>query len=86
MNCCGKKRTKARIQPQPSVEGTTADGMQTLVVARNWVQFRYDGKTALTAVGPISRQRYRFSFPGAVVDVDARDAAAIGAVPHLSRM
>jgi hypothetical protein len=37
------------------------------------VQFEYVGRTALTAVGPVSGKRYRFDHPGAVIVVDSRD-------------
>jgi hypothetical protein len=47
------------------------------------VQFEYVGSTALTTVGPVTGQRYRFERPRARVAVDARDANAIAAVPNL---
>jgi len=49
-------------------------------------QFEYTGATALTAVGPITGRRYRFSAPGAIVEVDERDAPSLAAVPHLRRI
>jgi hypothetical protein len=47
------------------------------------VQFEYFGKTALTAIGPISGKRYRFDRPGAVVPVDPRDRPGLARVPGL---
>jgi hypothetical protein len=47
--------------------------------------FRYTGATALTVVGPITGRRYRFIAPGAVLEVDSRDAPSLATVPHLSR-
>ena len=49
------------------------------------VVFEYIGKTALTAIGPISGRHYRFSRPGAILEVDPRDSASLAAVPHLRR-
>jgi hypothetical protein len=48
--------------------------------------FRYHGSTALTAIGPVSGRRYRFSSAGAVVAVDGRDAPSLAGVPHLRRL
>jgi hypothetical protein len=47
--------------------------------------FEYIGKTALTAIGPASGRHYRFSHPGAIVAVDARDSASLETVPNLRR-
>ena len=48
--------------------------------------FEYCGSTALTAMGPVTGRSYRFERPRARVAVDARDAAAIAAVPNLRRI
>ena len=47
--------------------------------------FEYAGTTALTAVGAITGRRYRFDRPGAIVDVDLRDASSLAGVPQLRR-
>jgi hypothetical protein len=39
----------------------------------------------MTVIGPATGSRYRFGQPGAKVVVDARDAAALSAVPNLRR-
>jgi hypothetical protein len=48
--------------------------------------FQYLGKTALTAVGPVSGRHYRFSQPGAIVEVDFRDRGALATVPNLRQV
>lgn len=48
-----------------------------------YAYFRYTGKTALTAYGPISGRSYRFERTGAVVAVDPRDRRSLAAVPSL---
>ena len=47
--------------------------------------FEYVGKTALTAIGPVSGRHYRFSHPGAVVEVDLRDSTSLAALPNLRK-
>lgn len=65
--------------------GTRAISSETapLAIRRYAVQFEYFGKTALTAIGPISGKRYRFDRPGAVVPVDPRDRPGLARVPGL---
>ena len=84
--CCGKKRTVAVAGWQNANNPTGSVGMPILVFAPKSIQFRYEGATAMTVVGPISQIRYRFGFPGAVVEIDERDAAALSAVPHVRRI
>ncbi|HYV46526.1 MAG TPA: hypothetical protein VFA20_16790 [Myxococcaceae bacterium] len=47
------------------------------------VSFRYTGAAAFTVVGPITGRRYRFIAPGAVLEVDSRDAPSLATVPRL---
>jgi hypothetical protein len=49
------------------------------------VRFVYTGSTRLVAEGPVTRRRYRFEHPGAVVEVDGRDAPSFAAIPNLRR-
>ena len=51
--------------------------------AASFASFQYVGSTALTVFGAASGTRYRFTAPGAIVRVDARDAASMSAVPNL---
>jgi hypothetical protein len=55
-------------------------------VQQQGTTFQYVGKTAITAVGPISRRQYRFGYPGAIVQVDPRDRASLAAVPNLRQI
>lgn len=87
MNCCGMKRLAPPATPAPPTPAPTEPGPVAPVAARPAsVSFQYTGATRLVAEGPISRQRYRFDAPGAVVGVDARDAAAFAAIPALRRL
>ena len=86
MGCCGGKNRFLRPR---TVESSTRDddsGRPAPRVERESVWFEYTGPTALTALGPITNHRYRFTVPGARVAVDARDAASITGVPHLKRV
>jgi hypothetical protein len=51
--------------------------------ARGVTEFRYTGRTSLTVAGPSTGMVYRFTAPGAVVRVDARDAVALRKIPVL---
>ena len=84
--CCGKKRTVAAVGPQNANNPSGGVAMPTLVFPPKSIHFRYEGTTAMTVVGPISQIRYRFGFPGAVVEIDGRDGAALSAVPHVRRI
>lgn len=86
MPCCGDKRRQITATPRNGVERMAAAGMEQQIVPSQTVQFRYEGKTALTVMGPITRLRYRFASPRAVLDVDTRDAPSVAAVPHLRRV
>jgi hypothetical protein len=48
--------------------------------------FQYVGKTAITAVSPMSGRQYRFGYPGAIVQVDPRDRASLAAIPNLRQL
>lgn len=47
------------------------------------IRFEYAGRTGLTVMGPATGRTYRFNAPGAVVEVDPRDAPQVAAVPRL---
>lgn len=81
MGCCGKNRSVARFAPVDETPRVTFTPPPTI----NAEYFEYVGKTALTAVGPVTRRRYRFAGPGAVVEVDGYDAPAMAGVPNLRR-
>ncbi len=48
--------------------------------------FQYIGGSGLTVQGPASKRLYRFASPGAIVTVDARDAASLARMPQLRRV
>ena len=80
MSCCGRPRPAAASYqpirhpgPPPAVSKSHAAT----------VAFVYTGPTRLQAEGPVTRRRYRFEHPGAVVDVDGRDAPSFAAIPNL---
>ena len=56
-------------------------GWQDECEAPAW--FEYVGRTALVLTGPFTGQRYRFTRPGARLEVDVRDRRALLAVPVL---
>jgi hypothetical protein len=66
-------RTSPKVAPVPAKrpESTTQVALQ------------YVGATGLTVFGGVTRTRYRFVGPGAVLRVDARDAPTMAAIPSL---
>jgi hypothetical protein len=50
---------------------------------RAMATFEYQGRTALTVVGPVTGQTYRFQAAGARLAVDLRDRPGLSAVPNL---
>jgi hypothetical protein len=52
----------------------------------NTIEFIYVGRTALTAIGPVTGASYRFNQPGARLQVDTRDAASMAQVPVLRQV
>ena len=81
MGCCGKNRPVARLAQVHETPRVTF----TPPATKSAEYFEYVGKTALTAVGPVTRRRYRFAGPGAIVEVDGYDAPAMTGVPNLRR-
>jgi hypothetical protein len=80
--CCGNSRMQvktnnpaARTARQPSPPPAPAR-----------VSFEYAGHTAMTVVGPISGNRYRFDQPGARVEVDNRDRALLASIRKLRQV
>jgi hypothetical protein len=73
------------IQSRPVSLSTRRVSFSRSPVAHQVAAFEYVGKTALTAIGPVSGRHYRFSHPGAIVEVDLRDSASLGAVPNLRK-
>lgn len=97
MSCCGKKRAEYQTTNQAdrlygpsrgvsSRELTSGDASPFRSVPVVTTYFEYTGNTGMTVQGPITRRRYRFSGPGARVEVDNRDASSVAGVPNLRRI
>jgi hypothetical protein len=84
MPCCGNGRARVAAALARSREPRPIPAVRP-APNRPAVVFEYLGQTALAVTGPITRVNYRFPAPGARVPVDASDAGAIAAVPHLRR-
>jgi len=84
-NCGSRSQRSAapHFGPAGSLGGT---GDARLEGTRAPIAFTYLGRTALTAIGPVTGASYRFAHPGARVNVDVRDAAAIEQIPVLHRI
>jgi hypothetical protein len=72
----------------PPGPGSMAQGRPVTLAGRPLdgrpkVTFEYTGKTAVAVIGGVSRLRYAFTKPGAMVEVDARDRASLAAIPNL---
>jgi hypothetical protein len=61
-------------------------GLAQTPVRLQSITFQYVGRTALTAVGPVSGRHYRFSQTGAMIEVDFRDRGALATVPNLRQI
>lgn len=85
MSCCGSRRQlSGHVPPRGHSMNTSSNTPEELIQTQ--VEFEYTGRTALTVMGPLTWQRYRFEKTGAIVSVDARDAAAMMVVPYLRRV
>lgn len=89
MACCGQRRQQMRNPAIPVRQtnnpGKTASPAE-VPVRQQSAAFQYIGKTALTAVGPVSGRHYRFSQAGAIVEVDFRDRSSLATVPNLRQI
>ncbi|MBV8900943.1 MAG: hypothetical protein JOY92_12625 [Verrucomicrobia bacterium] len=88
MACCGQRRQQAG-RPIPVRQANNpgpARSVSRPVAPSRTGAFQYFGKTALTVIGPVSRRHYRFSHPGAVVEIDLRDVPSLAVVPNLRQV
>lgn len=74
MSCCGKSRVQPIAMPR------------FVATPTGTVTFQYTGRTRLTVIGPITRQRYDFERTGARVVVDRRDSNSLSTVATLRRV
>ena len=88
MGCCGQKRQQvSRAMPvQRANNPALSNNLNRPAAQAPITAFQYVGKTGLTAVGPVSGRHYRFSYPGAIVEVNARDRASLATVPGLRQV
>lgn len=83
---CGSRSQRSALSPtghnapQPRTGDARSQGA-TLAG-----EFAYIGRTAMTAIGPVTGTSYRFTLPGARVRVDLRDAASLEQIPVLRRL
>jgi hypothetical protein len=68
--CCGRTRPVAQAP-------------RLAAPRRGGAALAYTGRTALTVTGPSTGVVYRFAGPGARLNVDPRDAAALLKIPVL---
>jgi hypothetical protein len=84
--CCGKSRAQFQATiPRLPPAGFAPQGahQQGLSARLARATFEYVGRTRLTVKGPVTGRPYHFDRPGSKVQVDARDAASLAAVPML---
>lgn len=88
MGCCGQRRRQHHNAASAGPRRARAAVTRPPRAAKrsSYTYFQYIGKTALTAVGPVSGRTYRFDRPGAVVAVDPRDRRSLAAVPSLTQV
>ena len=79
MGCCGKNRHPV------AVETNEARPINFTPPPPTVQYFEYTGRTALTAIGNVTGQRYRFTAPGVAVAIDSRDAPSMAGVPNVRR-
>jgi hypothetical protein len=86
MSCCGRRRAAIDARPITGGASGARPAVPTTPIAPTAaVAFVYTGATRLVAEGSITRRRYRFDHPGAIVEVDARDAVPFTALAQLRR-
>ena len=79
--CCGhgRKQLSHSFSTQVSAPPSAPQQPSTSIL-------EYLGSTALTVFGPVTRAQYRFAHPGAQVQVDVRDQAALARIPVLRQV
>jgi len=80
MACCGQRRG------QMATGGAIAAAAKRAPPGSRVALYQYTGMTAMTVAGPLSGAKYRFAAPGAKVQVDPRDVAAMATLPNLRRL
>ncbi len=83
MPCCGKQRGQFHGIVQTQQTHESIGSPKATLTYYYTAFFEYIGKTGLTVIGPITGKRYRFEWPGSIVEVDLRDRPSLAKVPHL---
>lgn len=78
MGCCGQTRSR--------MTGALSAATQRPQPGARVALYEYTGTTGMTVAAPVSGSKYRFAAPGAKVQVDFRDIAAMAGVPNLRRL
>lgn len=74
MSCCGKPRFPAVDSEVWRGSGVRPNPATSRDIDVTYVEFEYLGKTRLSIRGPLTGHLYSFGYPGAVSEVDSRDA------------
>ena len=80
MSCCGSKR-RDFLPPSSDPFSSVAQAAEVV-----FVTFRYTGQRGIAVTGGATGRKYRFLNPGDEVQVDARDAPGMSAVPNTVRV
>jgi hypothetical protein len=90
--CCGKG-SSTLPQPHRTIQRAGADitntrqsAIRQISALNSVAYFQYNGKTAMTVIGPVSKAAYRFHAPGRRVVVDLRDRQSLAAIPQLTEV
>jgi hypothetical protein len=85
MSCCGDKRSRIYNDPYSKIRSPDGvpDDQQAFIPANSF--FEYTGATAMTVKGAVTGQIYRFEKPGALLEVDRRDASFMAGIPNLKK-
>jgi hypothetical protein len=79
---CGKKG----INTTPAYQANQVYQQHELKAVQQGVRFKYNGATALTAIGNVTGRRYRFNYPDDIQLIDKQDAPAMRNVPVLQEL
>lgn len=81
---CGSKRSEL-TQQRSAHTGIISSAGNPASAGNKQVRFEYVGQTALTVTGNITGRHYRFSNPGAFLQVDIRDVQGMMSIPILRK-
>jgi hypothetical protein len=82
--CCGRETVQQRVATQSTASHAANPGKGQ--ESHSGVTFQYAGITGMTVMGPVSGRQYRFSHPGARVEVDPRDRVLLASLRQLRQL